>query len=167
MYSLRLASFVIIFIVCSTQYNTTNLICDDGDYSCTTCFNMLVDKTITSSKNQYNMQRAFFPPDKAPPIYVKVHYFCRGKKATWFWSANTFYVLFNPLTVYQFTSLFFGEPSYLNATLELTLADKCCGILADEHNETMRLFTQRVRISFNDIKYKAPRSIINPQMICF
>ena len=149
----RVVSFVALFVLCSTQQDKINLTCD-GDNSCTTCFNMLAHKTITSSRNEYNMQRAFFPPDKAPPIYVIVHYFCgknKNKKQTWFWSANTFYALFNPLTVYQFTSLFFGEPSYLYATLELTLADECCDILVNEHNKTMRLFTQRVRIVAIDV----------------
>ena len=142
-------SFVTLLILCSPQLET-NFTCDEGHDTCLTCFNMLVSKTITSDRNQYNMQRAFFPPEYSPPIYVIVQYSCASKEdqSTWFWSAYAFYALFNPLSVHQFTSLFFSDPTYLTSTLELTLADECCGILADEYNETMRLLTQRVRIVY-------------------
>ena len=137
--------FAALFVLCSAQQGTT---CDEGYDTCATCFNMLVNKTITSDRNQVNMQNAFFPPQFSPPIYVVVHYFC-GKtdtlEQTWFWSAHTFYASFNPLTVHQFTSLFFGDPSYLSSVLNLTLTDECCDILTDKYEETLRLFTQRVR----------------------
>ena len=141
-------SFVALIVLCSAHESTMNYTCDEGYNTCTTCFNMFVHKTITSDRNQYNLQGAFFPPAYSPPVYVIVHYFCEGNEdipaLTWFWSANIFNALFIPLTVHQYTSLSFSDPAYLNATLNLTLADECCDIL--QKTETMRLFTQRVRI---------------------
>ena len=60
----------------------------------------------------------------------------------WFWSAYTYYVLFNPLKVYQYMSLFFGDPLFRSSEINLTLPEECRG--AD--NKMMTMLTQRVCI---------------------
>ncbi len=120
----------------------------ESNTSCTSCFNLLVYETVRSSENQYNLQRAFFPPNKEHPIYVIVKYHFKNEngevidtKNTWFWSRSSYY-LYQPPAVLQFTSLFFAEPSSRTRRLELTLPLSCMNASID----FMQLLTQRVSI---------------------
>ena len=96
---------------CSTQ--SQNYTCDDEDYSCTSCFNKIAHELLSSSNNQLELQRVFFPPDKSTPIFVIVRYHYSKKSfdyagdmalemepEVWFWSAYTYYILFSPLEVH-------------------------------------------------------------------
>ena len=115
----------------------------DTNADCMACFNSLVYHTLSSGDNQYRMQRAFFPPDISSPVFVIVYYYYEGldeEPQTWFWSESTFYALFNPLAVHQFTSLLFGDPEFRTSRLNLTLSEDCYGADAD----MMHLLTQRV-----------------------
>lgn len=132
--------------MCFAQPADTNYTCDNGNYSCTACFNRLVFEAITSSGNQYAMQNAFFPSSHVPPpVYLIVHYEYDGMEETnvWFWTTSTYYALFHPLHVHQFTSLFFSDPEFRTAELTLTLPAECY----DANSEFMRLLTSRVRKS--------------------
>ena len=114
--NLLLISFVAILLQC---YNSNCQILERSSYAnscetdtCSDCLNRLAYETLKPSSNQYNLQNAFFPPDKLPPIYVQVTYlydFENGsieKGNSWFWSTSGYY-LYQPLAVLQFTSLFF------------------------------------------------------------
>lgn len=124
--------------------------CDLGEDTCASCFNLLVSRVITPEKNQYNMQKAFFPPDTENPVYVTVHYiFMNGSdmvgEEVWFWSESTYYASFHPLQIYQYTSLFFGDFVFRvrNLTLRIQVdgAEMNCDQASDEF---MKMLTQRV-----------------------
>lgn len=128
-----------------------NVSCDSVKDTCTTCFNLLVSNTITPERNQYNLQKAFFPADTANPVYVTVHYvFMDGSNLVgeklWFWSESSYYATFHPLQIYQYTSLFFGDFDIhrkdLNLTIQVDNVTMNCDKASDEF---MMLLTQRVR----------------------
>ena len=130
--------------MCLAQNCTTNFCCNPID-TCAECFNMLANEVVSSSRNQRAMQEAFFPPTTSSPIFVVVTYSYDGgsQSQTWYWSASTFYALFNPLLIHQYISLFFGNPEFLSSTLNLELQEECSNADVD----TMRLLTQRVSLS--------------------
>ena len=107
--------------------------------SCLT-YRRLVCETITSQGNQFNMQNAFFPADTSSPVYIIVNYDFVGSRKTFYWSASTFFSLFHPLPVYQFTSLFFGDYEFRKGTLNLTLPTDC----ASASDDNLQFLTQRV-----------------------
>ncbi len=120
-------------------------------YECTKCYNLLVWNMLNSSENQYNLSRAFFPPDLANPVFVIVYYDFKeengiiddSKQQIWFWSTSTYYH-FQPLSVLLYTSLFFTDLSYRVRYLNITLDIKCSGS-EDDYRDMIQLLTQRVR----------------------
>ena len=117
-------------------------ICNPGPNDCTECYARLAYEAITPQTNQHNMQRAFFPPETSDPVYVVVNYQFNGtnKTKTFYWSESTFFSLFYPLPVYQYTSLFFGDYEFRRRTLNLTLIEDC----ANASDTNMQFLTQRV-----------------------
>ncbi len=149
--TLVLSLFVLIGIVAVKSQSLANATCDDDEYDCTKCYNLLVWNVLKSSKNRYNLLRTFFPPDTSNPVSVIVYYNFKGengiiddsKQQLWFWSTSTYYH-FQPLSVLQYTSLFFTDISrYLYITLDI----KCSGNEkeAGDYRDMMQLLTQRVR----------------------
>ena len=114
-------------------------------YDCTKCYDLLVYNVLKSDVNRYNMQRAFFPAEKANPVYVIVYYNFEDdadnskEKRIWFWTENIFYN-FQPLPVLQFTSLFFADSFKRTSMLNITLDSDCKNASTDY----MQLLTQRV-----------------------
>ena len=113
---------------------------------CSKCYTLLVSQIIYQDKNLFNVTSAFFPPDDESPVFVTVYYhykndFVETSNASqiWFWTTSTFY-LFQPLHVFQFTSLFFSDTSLQSSSLHLTLPSNCSNA-SEEH---MMLLTQRV-----------------------
>ena len=146
-----IALLVLLLQDCSAQSNRTiDYTCDDEKDSCTSCFNKLAHELLGSNQNQFELQRVFFPPDESTPVFVVVHYhYSNGSLSevddkmepqVWFWSASTYYVLFNPLDVHQYTSLFFGDPGFRSSEISLTLPGDCY----NASDEMMMLLTQRV-----------------------
>ena len=122
--------------------NNTTAFCKPGGNSCSECYRRLVYEAIIPERNQFNMQRVFFPADTSNPVYVTVNFdFGRNNRKTFYWSASTFFSLFHPLPVYQFTSLFFGDYEFRKRTLNLTLIADCAG--APDYN--LQFLTQRGR----------------------
>ena len=113
--------------------------------TCAGCYHLLVYNLLTSDTNQYNMQRAFFPPRTASPVVVTVTYQFRNNMTegnntkVWFWTASAFYH-FQPLQILQYTSLFFSDLKSRTQEVELTLDSECAGA----NDDYMRLLTQRV-----------------------
>ena len=140
-------------------YNSSGQNLDESSYSncevdnCLECFNRLAYETLYPSQNQLNLQKAFFPPDEAPPVFVIITYnykFPNGsiekREKTWFWSASTYYI-YQPLAMLQFTSLFFADPEFRTKELALTLPMKCIGV----DNSNMQFLSQRVSLyKFNN-----------------
>jgi hypothetical protein len=102
-------------------------------------------KQVTNfDNNLFNIQRAFFPPQDNSPVYVTVKYtfsdnITDAENETWYWSTATFY-FFQPLNIFQFTSLLFSDTSLHSGEVQLTLPLQC----ADAHVNHMELLTQRV-----------------------
>ena len=138
---------ILSILLCIQQVLTSEIKCEPEESSCSQCYAELVGQVTTNDRNQFEVQRTFFPPDKAPPLFVTVfyHYYednitLSNKTDVWFWSTSTFY-LHHPLHVFQFTSLLFSDLSKRTAVIHLNLRSDCLGTCKDH----MRLFTQRVR----------------------
>ena len=117
--------------------------CKPGGSNCSECYRRLVYEAITPEENQFSMQNAFFPDDTSNPVYVVVNFdFGESGRKTFYWSESTFFSLFHPLPVYQFTSLFFGDYEFRKATLNLTLIADC----ADAPDNQLQFLTQRVSV---------------------
>jgi hypothetical protein len=131
--------------------------CEPGEMGdCSKCYTVLVEQVTKQDKNLFNIQNTFYPPDGQPPVFVTVVYTYKDfddelkdgiytgdeeDSNTWFWSKSMFY-LFQPLHVFQFTSLFFSDTELQWATLNLTLSTECANA-SDSH---MKLLTQRVSL---------------------
>ena len=131
--------------------------------TCRDDYEKLASTLINTSDNKYQLSIAFFPTERAPPTFVKVIYLYDDinvtndtsianetnianetsiTNETWFWSAGAFY-FFQPLQVYQFTSLLFGNPAeFRSGTVTLKLPANC----ADAQTPIMETLTQRVRV---------------------
>ena len=124
--------------------------------TCRNNYEKLANTLINTSDNKYQLSLAFFPTERAPPTFVKVIYVYDKNitnetsianetfnitNETWFWSEGAFY-FFQPLQVYQFTSLLFGNPAeFRSGTVTLTLPADC----ANAQVSIMETLTQRVR----------------------
>ena len=128
------------------------IMCEPGEENdCSKCYMVLADQVTKHDRNLFEIQNIFFPPDNTPPVFVTVIYTFKdpdkgdGKNITeiWFWSASTFY-LFQPLHVFQFTSLFFSNTQLQWSEASLTLPLNCANA-SDAHKQ---LLTQRVSSQF-------------------
>ncbi len=152
--TLVLSLLVLIGIVAVKSQRLANATCDDDEYDCTKCYNLLVWNVLKSSKNRYDLSRTFLPPDTAPPVSVIVYYNFKdengdiddSKQQLWFWSTSTYYH-FQPPSVLQYTSLFFTDISNRIRYLYITLDIECSGNEkeAGDYRNMMQLLTQRVR----------------------
>ena len=158
MWKIVFALLVLLLQDCSAQTSNINYTCDDEDYSCTSCFNTLAHELLSSSKNQFELQKVFFPPNDSTPVFVAVsyHYFdtCASldfngeinvdmntnMTKIWFWSASIYYLLFSPLKVHQYMSLLFGDPAFRSSNIRLTLPGECY----NANDDMMMMLTQRV-----------------------
>ena len=127
------------------------IMCEPGEENdCSKCYVVLADQITKHDRNLFEIQNIFFPPNNHAPVFVTVTYtfkdpdgvqFGDGENTTeiWFWSTSTFY-FFQPLHVFQFTSLFFSDTQlqWLEASLTLPLN---CANASDAHKQ---LLTQRV-----------------------
>ena len=109
---------------------------------CSSNFNELVKQITASDKNRYNLQRAFFPPERESAIFVAITYSYENapdNTSVWYWSVSTYYIYF-PSKVLPWISLLFIEPSSRHSAINITLSEECLG--ADD--DMMQLLTQRV-----------------------
>ena len=114
--------------------------------SCHQCYQTLESYLLNTSNNKYQLRRVFYPLEVAEPVFVTVtyHYIDTNTTKLWFWSRGIFYFL-QPIEVFQFTSLFFGNPSWRSSELNITLPLEC----KNASNEFMTELTQMVR-NMND-----------------
>ena len=101
--------------------------CLDQSQSCDECYDTLANKLVNMHNNKYNLRRVFYPLERESPVFVTVTYQYNDSSVpnqTWYWSAGVFYYL-QPLEVFQFTSLFFGNPDWRSSDLTLTLPAEC------------------------------------------
>ncbi len=133
--------------------------CEPEEINCSKCFDLLVNEIISSDRNRYNLQRAFFPPDTSNPVFITVtYYFTRnmsGNGSTdysltspnqiWFWTQSTFY-LFQPVESLQYTSLLFSDPSLRQSNVSLYLEPNCM----EADPDMLKFLTQRVSYWYTD-----------------
>ena len=123
------------------------VICEPGEEDdCSKCYAVLVANVVEHDRNLFEIQNVFFPPNDSPPVFVTVTYEFKdiddddpADTEVWFWTTSTFY-LFQPLPVFQFTSLFFSDTQLRSSVAHLTLPRQC--YYANESH--MILLTERV-----------------------
>ena len=110
--------------------------------SCHQCYQTLESYLLNTSDNKHQLRRVFYPLEVADPVFVTVTYQYIDTNTTklWFWSMGIFYFL-QPIEVFQFTSLFFGNPSWRSSQLNITLPSEC----ENASNDFMTELTQMVR----------------------
>ena len=133
--------FLLVVLLCLLHKATAD--CSSEGKSCDECYQTLASCLVNTNDNLYQLQRAFFPPPKkTPSVFVAVTYSYNHPNISdqiWFWSAGIFY-FYQPLRVFQFTSLFFGNPNWRRNNVTLTLPAHC----ANAPDEFMELLTQMV-----------------------
>ena len=135
---------IVMFVLACFQYRVAagcKVAGSDGE-SCHQCYQMLESYLLNTSDNKYQLRRVFYPLEVAAPVFVTVTYQYIDTNTTklWFWSEGIFYFL-QPIEVFQFTSLFFGNPSWRSSKLNITLPSEC----ETASNEFMMELTQMVR----------------------
>ena len=114
-----------------------------GGQTCRDNYSMLANTLLRNDDNKYQLSLVFFPTDRTPPSFVNVTYKYDDTDITdetWLWSAGAFY-FFQPLRIYQFSSLFFGIPHFRSGNVTLMLPAEC----ANAQVQIMETLTQRVR----------------------
>ena len=121
--------------------------CSSEEIANCSCFSYLVAQIQKNDKNLFEIQNVFLPPDTAQPVFVVVTYHFQDAESEeniteiWFWSTSIFYI-WQPLHVFQFTSLFFSDTRLLASEANLTLPLVCANA-SDAHK---KLLTQRVSL---------------------
>ena len=113
--------------------------------SCDKCYDTLARSLVNMHNNKYKLRRMFYPLERSAPVFVTVTYQYNDSSVsnkTWYWSAGVFYFI-QPLEVFQFTSLFFGNPAWRSGNLNLTLPAEC----ANASEDFMIELTEQVRIT--------------------
>ena len=125
--------------------------CRDQSQSCDKCYNTLADALVNMHNNKYNLRRVFYPLKGSSPVFVTVTYQYNDSSVpnqTWYWGDGVFYFL-QPLEVFQFTSLFFGNPALRSSEIALTLPAEC----ANATDGFMTELTEQVRTTRNKTVY--------------
>ena len=123
--------------------------CEPGKESCQECYLTLVKELLGNDGNVFNLSYMFTSPVRDEPSAVVVNYHFRfdndtpDEVDTWFWAQTGAYIL-HPLFVFQFISLFFGNPKPIyEQVVDVTLnATECYGV--QNNSQYMTLLTQRV-----------------------
>ena len=134
---------ILLFVVLAGLLHRAAAECRDQSQSCDECYDTLVDALVNMRNNKYNLRRVFYPLDRPCPVFVTVTYQYNDSSVpnqTWYWSAGAFYFL-QPLEVFQFTSLFFGNPEWRSGELTLFLPAEC----ANASEGFMTEVTEQVR----------------------
>ena len=117
--------------------------CRHQSQNCDACYDTLADSLMNMRNNKYNLRRVFYPLERESPVFVTVTYQYDDSSVPnqmWYWSAGVFYYL-QPLEVFQFTSLFFGNPNWRSNNITLILPAEC----ASASEEFMTELTEQVR----------------------
>ena len=133
--------YIVMFVLACFQYRVAAGCKAEGE-SCHQCYQTLESYLLNTSDNKYQLRRVFYPLEVVAPVFVTVTYHYIGTNTTnlWFWSTGIFYFL-QPMEVFQFTSLLFGNPSWRNSKINITLPSEC----VNASNEFMTELTQLVR----------------------
>ena len=123
---------VILVIVLAYPLPRATADCDTEGQGCDKCYQTLANYLVNTSDNKYQLRSVFYPLATAAPVFVTVTYQYIDTNTTninntsipWYWSAGFFYFL-QPLEVFQYTSLYFGDLSSRSGNLTITLPAEC------------------------------------------
>ena len=159
LYCIALLTVLLLPSPCALQAEE-DIKCAPGNETCSECYSMLVSQVTKNDRNVFNLQNGFFPPEASSPLFLTVYYHfgnhsdvCNTTEIreslqgdtkndvtkVWFWSTTTFY-LFQPLHVFQFTSLYFSDFKPYASEVCIVLDPECY----DANDAHIRLLTQRV-----------------------
>ena len=147
----RLWCEIILLVVLAGLLHRAAAECLDQSQSCDECYDTLAKSLVNMRNNKYNLRRVFYPLGKPPPVFVTVTYQYNDSSVpnqTWYWGAGVFY-FFQPLEVFQFTSLFFGNADWRSSDLTLTLSAEC----ASAPEGFMTRLTEQVRTTKNNRRF--------------
>ena len=138
---LALLLFLLPVVSCADA-NSSELCTPEEIEECN-CFSYLAEQIRLNDSNLYEIRSVFYSPNDSSPVFVVVTYQFdndRTHDQVWFWTTSTFY-LWQPLNVFQFTSLFFSDyTTSRHSTVNLKLPLKCM----NANKDFMQLLTQRV-----------------------
>ena len=143
-YLLRVLLLLFLLPVVSCVPDSSEL-CTPEEIANCSCFAYLVEQVRENDKNLFEVQNVFLPPNATPPVFVVVTYRFQDAQGeenateVWFWSTSVFYI-WQPLHVFQFTSLFFSDTKLQYSEAHLTLPLVC----VNANNSHKKLLTQRV-----------------------
>ena len=162
---------VILFVVLACLLHRATADCYKEGKSCDQCYQTLSNYLVNTGDNKYYLRKVFYPLERAAPVFVTVtyHYIYTDTNNTintttwyfhtntskisntsiWYWSAGAFYFL-QPLRVFQFTSLLFGNPDLRNSVLNITLPAECA-TAPDEFMTELTQLVRTVNISISDV----------------
>ena len=121
-----------------------------------------------TGRNQYELNRIFFPPRQLSSRYIKVNYKFLNNDTSeenntdctvqYVWATGGFFLI-QPPAVFEFTSLLFSYPANSLEFLNLTLPYECrplvmnsCSCSGRDNNE-LDILTQHVSCTYNSILY--------------
>ena len=149
---------IVLLVVLAGLLHSAAAECHDQSQRCDECYDTLSDSLVNMHNNKYKLRRMFYPLERSSPVFVTVTYQYNDSSVpnkTWYWSAGVFYFI-QPLQVFQFTSLFFGNPSWRSSNLTLILPAQC----ASAPEEFMTELTEQVKAK----KKERHVHIITPQV---
>ena len=120
--------------------------CQPGKESCRDCYNALAKSLLDNDENVFNLSTAFTAGDLDDPSLVIVNYWFQfneepSRVETWLWANTQTYFLL-PLGMFQFISLFFGNPKrFYEKSVNFILNGTECYGAQSTH---MHLLTKRV-----------------------
>ena len=106
---------------------------DEDTVACSNNFYTMEQSLLQNTDNRFNLLTSFFPPREPHPVLVTVYYYFKDTNDTqiWYWTESVFYLI-QPLEVFQFTSLLFGNMPYRHKEIAILL-DSSCSNASEEY----------------------------------
>ena len=120
---------------------------------CGTKKSVLLQALFETGDNMFKLGNVFFPARQSTSRYIKVNYHFNGTDCdvTYFWALGGF-LLIQPPTIFQFTSLLFSTPANNLESVNLILPRECLPLVGDDdctcanNDTTLTRFTEQVFI---------------------
>ena len=182
----RASSIMANFLLCFTLLLVILQIAvsqESEDYkNCSTKRNILLKALFNTGRNLFELDKVFFPPRSQTSRYIKVKYTFLNDNGTddgnctvnYIWAIGGF-LLVQPPTIFQFTSLYFSTPANKLEDLTLQLPSACKGLVYNEtfdncscasgNRHALDRLTQQVRCAFTLFKASCALAIPRPRAV--